>query len=227
MSHTSEVQYRFRIRYAKRGRGAHLSHLEVIHALERTIRRADVPFATTAGFSPHMKVSFGPALAVGVASEDEYFDVILTEYVEPADALNRLQEVSSEVLPILDCGYVSAQQPSLNAALNLSQYQAVIERPRTMVTVLPEAIAVEQKDKQKVFMVKEALSGEVTYSYTDTHTILEFIIRADPRGTLRPDTLTRFILSQNGIDTATPVEIMRVVTFFEDDQGTWHRPLPQ
>ena len=58
--------FRLRVTYRKAGRLSMLSHLEVTHALERAVRRSGLPFALTQGFSPHMKLSFGSALPVGV-----------------------------------------------------------------------------------------------------------------------------------------------------------------
>ncbi|MBI5050095.1 MAG: TIGR03960 family B12-binding radical SAM protein, partial [Nitrospirae bacterium] len=54
-----------RVIYSKTGALKYLSHLEVMRALLRAIRRADIPLVYTKGFHPHPKVSFGPALPVG------------------------------------------------------------------------------------------------------------------------------------------------------------------
>lgn len=63
--------FRLRSTYIETGRLAMLSHLEVAHTLERTVRRAGLPFAVSQGFSPHMKIAFGAALPVGVGSTCE------------------------------------------------------------------------------------------------------------------------------------------------------------
>ena len=67
--------FRLRCSYVEQGRLAMLSHLEVAHTLERTVRRAKLPFAISQGFSPHMKIAFGAALPVGVGSTWEIFDL--------------------------------------------------------------------------------------------------------------------------------------------------------
>lgn len=48
--------FRLRVRYGKRDRLKYLGHLEVIHTIERIVRRAGLPYAVTQGFSPHMRV---------------------------------------------------------------------------------------------------------------------------------------------------------------------------
>ena len=70
--------FRLRSTYIETGRLAMLSHLEVAHTLERTVRRAGLPFAVSQGFSPHMKIAFGAALPVGVGSTCEIFDLQLS-----------------------------------------------------------------------------------------------------------------------------------------------------
>ncbi|MFR3272966.1 MAG: DUF2344 domain-containing protein [Slackia sp.] len=47
------------------------------------MRRADLPYAVSQGFSPHMKQAFGAALPVGVGGTEEIFDVQLTDTSRP------------------------------------------------------------------------------------------------------------------------------------------------
>ena len=49
---------KLRIRYAKRGRLRFASHRDLARTLERALRRAQVPMAFSAGFSPHPKISY-------------------------------------------------------------------------------------------------------------------------------------------------------------------------
>ena len=84
------ADFRLRVTYAETGRLVMLSHLEIARALERAVRRAGLPYAVSQGFSPHMKQAFGSALPVGVGGLEEIFDVSLTDYVPPEEALARL-----------------------------------------------------------------------------------------------------------------------------------------
>ena len=72
----------YRIRFAKIGRAAFLGHLDLIRLLARSFRRADLPLAVTRGFSPKPRISFGPALGLGVPSLGEIMDCDL-EHVVP------------------------------------------------------------------------------------------------------------------------------------------------
>jgi len=72
----------YRIRFAKVGRAAFLGHLDLVRLLSRSFRRADLPLAVSRGFSPKPRISFGPALGLGIPSLGELMDVDL-EHVVP------------------------------------------------------------------------------------------------------------------------------------------------
>lgn len=122
----AEGQFRLRIRYGKLGRLRFLSHLEVIRALERSIRRAALPYAVTQGFNPHMKIAFGPALPVGTSGEDEYFDVWLTTYLPARELNDKFASACPPDLTPLDARFVSDALPSLTAALTISRYRVIL-----------------------------------------------------------------------------------------------------
>ena len=54
-----------------------LSSLGLMHMMERAFRRAEVPYALSEGFNPHIRLSMGTVLPVGIWGEHEYFDLEL------------------------------------------------------------------------------------------------------------------------------------------------------
>ncbi|KUL50364.1 radical SAM protein [Streptomyces sp. NRRL F-4489] len=74
---------RIRLRYTKRGRLRFTSHRDFQRAFERALRRAEVPMAYSAGFTPHPKVSYANAAPTGTGSEAEYLEIQLTERRDP------------------------------------------------------------------------------------------------------------------------------------------------
>jgi radical SAM-linked protein len=87
---------RLRLRYTKRGRLRFTSHRDIARAFERALRRAQVPMAYSAGFSPHPKISWVGAAPTGVASEAEYVELQLAERVDP----EALRAALDESLPV-------------------------------------------------------------------------------------------------------------------------------
>ncbi|TWE12302.1 radical SAM-linked protein [Rudaeicoccus suwonensis] len=75
---------KLRVHYAKRGRLRFSSTRDFQRALERALRRAEVPMAFSAGFHPHPRISYANAAPTGTASEAEYFELQLRERRDPA-----------------------------------------------------------------------------------------------------------------------------------------------
>jgi radical SAM-linked protein len=96
------VTQRLRVRYAKRGRLRFTSHRDISRAVERAVRRAGIPVAFSAGFSPHPKISYAGAAATGVASEAEYLEIGLTDDRDPARVRADLDAALPGGLDILD-----------------------------------------------------------------------------------------------------------------------------
>jgi radical SAM-linked protein len=92
---------KLRIRYTKRGRLRFTSSRDFQRALERALRRADVPMAFSAGFHPHQKISYANAAATGTGSEAEYFEISVTQRVEPESVRVALDEALPEGIDIL------------------------------------------------------------------------------------------------------------------------------
>jgi len=96
---------RVRVHYAKRGRLRFSSHRDFQRAFERALRRAAVPMAYSAGFSPHPKVSYAGAAPTGVASEAEYLEIGLAQRCDPQrlrDALDRSLPPDLDVLEVVE-----------------------------------------------------------------------------------------------------------------------------
>lgn len=115
--------FRLRTRYCETGRLRYLSHLELLRAMERTIRRAGLPYAVTQGFSPRIKAAYCPALPVAVGSYDEWFDLWLREPVDAQECLQALHGAAPPDLEPQECAYVDRRAESLSAALTLATWE--------------------------------------------------------------------------------------------------------
>jgi radical SAM-linked protein len=98
---------KLRIRYAKRGRLRFASHRDLARTLERALRRAGVPMAFSAGFSPHPKISYIGAAPTGAASEAEYVELGVTTRCDPdalGQALDAALPADVAVLEVVEAG---------------------------------------------------------------------------------------------------------------------------
>lgn len=224
--------FKLRVRYAKRGRLAYLSHLEVLRACERTVMRAGLPFAVTQGFSPRMRIAFGPALPVGVSSQDEWYDLVLTEYVPAQECLGRLRSSSVDDLMPLQAEFVGMRDPSLSAALTIARWGARVfmcdrfgaelparDRPwdgpelgdalgrAVQGTLDAGSISYLRNGKDKtVGLAGKVAQAPVLFLSDDGAAVrMEFATRASNQGALRPDVFLGDVLDRcQAILTAGP-----------------------
>ncbi|MFC8919630.1 TIGR03936 family radical SAM-associated protein [Streptomyces sp. NPDC047821] len=112
---------RIRLRYTKRGRLRFTSHRDFQRAFERALRRAEVPMAYSAGFTPHPKVSYANAAPTGTGSEAEYLEIALTEPRDPETLRALLDESLPDGLDITDA--VEARTPGLADRLTASVWE--------------------------------------------------------------------------------------------------------
>jgi radical SAM-linked protein len=113
---------RFRIQFEKSAVMRFTSHLDLMRAWERTLRRSDLPLAFTQGHHPHLKMSFGPPLPLGHRSRAEVFDL---EFTRPpgVDLQERLNAVLPEGLRVLSFRPILFKTPSLMSQLEGASYR--------------------------------------------------------------------------------------------------------
>lgn len=78
--------------YSKTGGAAFLSHLDTLRVFDRAVRRSGIDVRYTSGFNPHIRLSAGTALPVGLSSRRERLKLLLNrEYDagEVAEAIGR------------------------------------------------------------------------------------------------------------------------------------------
>ena len=117
------VPVNFRMRYAKTGRMRYLSHLELMTALIRAMRRAGFPLKYSDGFHPSPKVSLGPALGVGVGGLREYLDFWVLLPFDAAAALTGLNATLPEGLRADRITPLYGREKSLNSFIVRYAYE--------------------------------------------------------------------------------------------------------
>jgi radical SAM-linked protein len=199
--------FRLRVSFGKAGRLRFLSHLEVARALERTVRRAALPYAITQGFNPHMKVALGPALPVGAAGLAEVFDVWLSEFVATDDVLERLAASAPPDLVPLRVRYVGADRPSLSAGVVAARYRIVLPGAATLAEPLAEAldriavgdtIEVAHKGKARTFDPRREMLERPEVATEKADAVVTLVLALGQQGSLRPDAVVTQALEYSG-----------------------------
>ena len=122
-----DAGFPIRVRFAKRGPVRFISHRDVARAFERSFRIAEVPLAFSSGFSPHPKVSFGPALAVGYESDAEYLDLECTRPVDPDWLATVVTDGLPEGMTVTGAVSLADRAPSLQECIDVLGYHVELD----------------------------------------------------------------------------------------------------
>lgn len=103
-----------RVKFTKTGAMKFIGHLDIMRYFQKAIRRAGIDIAYSAGFSPHMIMSFAAPLGVGVTSEGEYFDMELKSAQSSRVMMEKLNAVMVEGMSIVSIRKIP-EEKSANA----------------------------------------------------------------------------------------------------------------
>jgi radical SAM-linked protein len=226
--HVPPVQ-RIRLRYAKRDRMRFCSHRDFARAFERSLRRAGIPMAYSAGFHPHPRISYVGAAPTGVGSEAEYLEIALAERRDPGEVAAALDAVLPPGLDILEAADAADCPPgSLADAIQASRWQLeVAADPAELATAVETFLRAEQvlverltKDGRREIdargaVLEATVSPDLDESSVSAaepaprRAILMMVVRqATP--TVRPDDVLAALRSVAGFAPSEPVRATRL-----------------
>lgn len=212
---------KLRLRYAKRGRLRFSSHRDFQRALERALRRANVPIAYSAGFSPHPKISYANSAPTGVASEAEYVELGVTEICDPEAVRTELDAALPVGLDVLEV--VQAHGSDFASRLEASLWLAEIDADREQVLQGVQALLAESevlvkrltKSGKRVFDARGAIVSltvapeESNVADAGGYVILHMVVR-HITPSVRPDDVLAALKQVGGLVPRKPVRVTRL-----------------
>ena len=94
---------KLRLLFAKKDRAIYISHLDLMHVLQRAFLRAGYQLKFSEGFNPHPVISIAVPLSVGAASECELLDfTLLDEHIDFAKLIADLNAAMPEGIVALE-----------------------------------------------------------------------------------------------------------------------------
>ena len=113
---------RYRVHYIKQGISRFISHLDLVRLFQRAILRAGIRPLYSQGFNPHPRLSFGPALKLGIESRDEYFDFLSNAEYQETSFLSRLNKALCGGVEATGFRRLSFHLPALSKSINYAVY---------------------------------------------------------------------------------------------------------
>jgi radical SAM-linked protein len=227
---------KLRLRYAKRGRLRFTSHRDIQRALERALRRAGVPMAYSAGFTPHPKISYAGAAAMGAASEAEYLEISVTERLDPERVRAALDAALPPGLDVVEV--VEASAGALADLLQASEWRVQLDdvSPGQAAEAVESLMAQDEVEVERMMksgprrfdargpIVRLAAESGQTSS-GDRCAILRMVVRhATPA--VRPDDVLTALRQVAGLTPPVPPLVTRLAQGpLEPKSGTVADPL--
>ncbi len=186
---------KIRLRFKKTGRAIYISHLDLMHTMQRGFSRAGYELKYSEGFNPHPIISIILPLSVGCSSVCELMDFKLKQECR----LDRLPGELTEVLPE-GIEAIEAYEPQRKAAeLKWLAIEGVFEydnrsaedmAPGLIKFFAQDEIIVPKKTKRGMgeFDVKTAIK-EISFNTDGNNVKVNAVISAQ-EPTLNPELLT-------------------------------------
>jgi radical SAM-linked protein len=92
---TTAIRQKVELRFEKGEAARFISHLDLVRAFQRALRRAQLPVRLTAGFNPRPRIVFPTALEAGTASLAEVAELELSQWIP----LNEIHQRLTRSLP--------------------------------------------------------------------------------------------------------------------------------
>lgn len=99
---------RVRVRFEKKGELRAISHLDLMRAFERALRRTGLPLRASEGYNPRPRISFPVPLGVGIEGRDEVMEFDLGDWESPSEIERKVREQLPEGLTLKSLVLVDA-----------------------------------------------------------------------------------------------------------------------
>jgi radical SAM-linked protein len=226
---------RILLEYTRGERVKYISHLDLMRAMQRAVRRAELSIAFSQGFNPHPIMAFASALPVGTTSEREYMDILLTKPVSLSELKEKMNLALPKGITVTEAVVIDNKTPSLMSLIQKADYEIRAEgidwnKALKAYHDAPE-IWIEKKTKKRTFRVnlKEDAVESFQLDPEDDFKV-HLSMRIGSRGSIKPEVIIQEVLKLSGqIKEAEDlsdfqISIHRTGQFLLRD-GQWVTPL--
>ena len=136
-----------RIVFSKSGRAKFVSHLDLVRAMTRAVRRAQIPLWYTEGFNRHPYLTFAAPLSLGHEGLRETMDIRLEEDMQYELLVERLNAVLPEGLVVVSAAECVAKAGALSGAVYRVTFDCDADTVNGVLN--QDEILVEKRTKKK------------------------------------------------------------------------------
>ena len=207
MVQVNNTKITLRFKFKKTGRLKYISHLDLVRTMHKVIVRSDLPLWYTEGFNPKPKMAFAAPLSIGTDSFCEFLDLRLSERMDPAEAMARINKNLTDEMQMVEAYYPETKFTDLK----WFSYTVLI---KTAGACAELASACEHAlSSERIEIVKKTKSGEATVDIKpmirsasvvlDSDILrMNAVLSADPSAFLNPEHVITVLKRECGILSA-------------------------
>jgi radical SAM-linked protein len=140
-----EQGFKYRVSFAKVGPITFISHLDLQKVMARVFRRGSIDTLLSEGYNIRPLLSFGPALALGISSMCEAFDVrVPNEWTDFEEILGKLREHAEPGLLFHKIEPLTNKTPSIQDQATAFTYFLPVRNAEAMNDTLARLNAMER-----------------------------------------------------------------------------------
>ena len=213
-----------RFRFKKQGSLQYISHLDLVRTMHKVIVRAKLPLWYTEGFNPKPKMIFAAPLSIGTESVCEFMDLRMNEYIDPAEAMARINANMTSEMQIVEAYYPESKFTDLKwmsyriTIRTLGLTDELVERCNALLSA--PTIEVQKKNSDKTADIRPLIKSASAVKDGDAM-VINALLSADPSAFLNPEYVIKALRDGVGILSAPDLtsesyEIMRLNAYFDD-----------
>ena len=224
MVQVNQAKQILRFRFKKLGSLQYISHLDLVRTMHKVIVRAKLPLWYSEGFNPKPKMVFAAPLSIGTESICEFMDLRMNEYIDPAEAMARINANMTEEMQVFEAYYPETKFTDLKwmsyrMTINTENLSAaLVDRCNDLFA--SELIEVGKKNSDQTINIKPLIKS-ATAEMVDNSLIINAVLSADPSAFLNPEYLIKALRDKceilSSLDlTSESYEILRLNAFTAD-----------
>lgn len=226
---------RVRFEFSKEEDARYISHLDMIRLFERSARRGGLQVSYSQGFNPHPKMAFGPALALGVASDREYVDMSFDEDMSVEAFSKGLAAGLPPGVTLVAAAEVPGGAEALNAVINRAEYTITCGLERQLSQPECDGLCKALLDMDEIVIKKRTKKGmqdkdirkgifSLKGNVGDQSIVLQAELLSGAKGSVRPEQVLEVLVSL-GLPVNGQHSVIRRTGLFSCDGESCRTPL--
>ncbi|MBQ8302196.1 MAG: DUF2344 domain-containing protein [Clostridia bacterium] len=213
-----------RFKFKKVGSLQYISHLDLVRTMHKVIVRANLPLWYTEGFNPKPKMIFAAPLSIGTESKCEYMDLRMNEYIDPAEAMARINANMTDEMQIFEAYYPDTKFTDLKwMSYRITVTPAELDDKAVAAVndmLSSPSIEVRKKNSESTTNVKPLIrSADAVRSGESI--VINATLSADPSAFLNPEYIIKALREKCGLLSSHNLmsesyEILRLNAYFDD-----------